>query len=66
MRHYLRAALFVAAFSLSLPVLVQAQTSIGYGDPTDITNLLEYRLPDWSYRVWDADFSPANGIREGW
>ncbi|MDX2472594.1 MAG: hypothetical protein QNL91_02705 [Candidatus Krumholzibacteria bacterium] len=57
MRHFLCAALFVSIFSFALPVLVQAQTSIGYGNPTDIANLLEYRLPDWSYRVWDAEFS---------
>lgn len=26
-----------------------AQTSIGFQDPDDTTNILEYRLPDWGY-----------------
>jgi len=37
-----------------LPTTVQAQTSVGFSDAEDNSNLLDYRLPDWSYRVWDA------------
>ena len=44
-----------------LPDHATAQESIGFADPDDIQALLEYRLPDWGYRTWDAafDFSGA-------
>lgn len=44
-----------------LPDHAAAQESIGFADPDDIQALLEYRLPDWGYRTWDAtfDFSGA-------
>nr|MEE4269296.1 hypothetical protein [Candidatus Krumholzibacteria bacterium] len=38
-----------------------AQTSIGFEDPGDLGPLLDYRLPTWSYRTWDADFSLNGG-----
>ena len=34
-----------------------AQTSIGFQDPDDTANILEYRLPDWGYRTWDLGFA---------
>lgn len=37
-----------------------AQESIGFADADDIQALLEYRLPDWGYRTWDATFD-VNG-----
>ncbi|MCK9994746.1 MAG: hypothetical protein KAH56_00530, partial [Candidatus Krumholzibacteria bacterium] len=43
-----------------LALLIQscpAQTSIGFENPGDTTNLLEYRLPDWGYRTWDLGFA---------
>lgn len=52
MRYFLLTALFLT----SLPHWAGAQTSIGYSDPADVSTLLDYRLPDWSYRTWDADF----------
>ena len=30
--------------------------SYGHAHPDHVQNLLDYRLPDWSYRTWDADF----------
>jgi len=48
--------------ALALAVLMMcvlpafSQTSIGFEDPKNISNLLEYRLPDWGYRTWDLDF----------
>ncbi len=41
---------------LEQPAQSVAQTSIGFGDPDAVSNLLDYRLPAWSYRVWDLDF----------
>ncbi|MEN8007734.1 MAG: hypothetical protein ABFS42_12010 [Candidatus Krumholzibacteriota bacterium] len=41
-----------------LPALIfftnssEAQTSIGFEDPGDNDNILDYRLPDWAYRTW--------------
>jgi hypothetical protein len=61
MRHFLRAALFAIILSLSLSPVVQAQTSVGYQDPADNSNLLDYRLPNWSYRTWNADFGFNGG-----
>ncbi len=34
-----------------------AQTSIGFDNPDDTTNIFEYRLPDWGYRTWDLGFA---------
>lgn len=31
-----------------------AQESVGFADPADLQALLDYRLPDWGYRTWDA------------
>jgi hypothetical protein len=44
---------------LTSPAL--AQTSIGFADPGDLGPLLNYRLPTWSYRTWEADFSLNGG-----
>lgn len=56
MRHgyifILVATLFCA--SAIFPNPASCQTSVGYTTAEDISNLLEYRLPDWSYRTWDA------------
>lgn len=41
-----------------------AQTSLGFADPKDTTNLLEYRLPDWGYRTWDLEFDLYGGGRD--
>jgi len=41
-----------------------AQTTLGYKDPADTSNLLEYRLPDWTFRTWDADFALQGGGAE--
>ncbi len=57
MKHFLLTAFILA----SLPLCAGAQTSIGYSDPADVSTLLDYRLPDWSYRVWDADFRFSGG-----
>ena len=51
--------IFSGTFVL-LALLIQscpAQTSIGFENPGDITNILEYRLPDWGYRTWDLGFA---------
>ncbi len=56
MRQFLRTAFFVAALAVWIPLGAAAQTSIGYSNPTDVDDLLGYRLPTWSYRVWDANF----------
>ena len=49
------AGTIVAVVLFSQPAT--AQSSIGFADPEDISNLLEYRLPDWGYRVWDLGFN---------
>jgi len=38
-----------------LPTLTTAQTTIGFEDPADLSNILEYRLPDWGWLTWDLD-----------
>jgi hypothetical protein len=59
------AALITAALLIGvLPAVAQTSpieastspTSIGFEDPDDTSNLLEYRLPDWGYRIWDLAF----------
>lgn len=57
--------LFVLFASLLLlPLIATAQTSIGFDDPTDTSQLLEYRLPDWSYQTWNANFGLNGGGRD--
>lgn len=34
-----------------LPDPAAAQSSVGFADPTDVSALLDYRLPDWGYRT---------------
>lgn len=54
--------LLLAFISLALfPGPSLAQTSVGFEDPGDIRPLLDYRLPTWSYRTWDATFSLNGG-----
>ncbi len=36
-----------------------AQESVGFAAPGDLRALLDYRLPDWGYRTWDAAFDFA-------
>lgn len=56
---------FAALASLfCIPAEMNAQTSIGYNDPEDISNILEYRLPDWSYRTWDLGFLMNGGFSD--
>jgi hypothetical protein len=43
---------------------VSAQTSVGFSAPDDIGLLLDYRLPDWGYRVWDLGFDFRGGGRQ--
>ena len=43
-----------------------AQTSIGFENPGDTTNILEYRLPDWGYRTWGLDFSLGGNGNENY
>ncbi len=59
MRHgyFFSLILILNLVTVLLPTPAQCQTSTGYTTPDDITDLLEYRLPDWSYRLWDADFN---------
>jgi len=38
-----------------LPSITIAQTSTGFEDPTDISNIIEYRLADWGWFTWDLD-----------
>lgn len=45
-------------------VATRAQESVGFTDPQDVDALLEYRLPDWGYRTWDATFDFAGSGRE--
>jgi len=55
---------FAASFVLFItasPLISSAQTSAGYAEPEDISNLLDYRLPDWTYRVWDAGLDLNGG-----
>jgi hypothetical protein len=42
-----------------------AQTSVGFAEPQDISTLLDYRLPDWSYRAWDVSFDLNGRASEG-
>ncbi len=56
---FVKIAQILASTFLILVVLIQpalAQTSIGFENPEDTTNILEYRLPDWGYRTWDLGF----------
>ena len=49
----------IAGAAIILVFVIQpasAQTSIGFENPDDNTNILEYRLPDWGYRTWDLGF----------
>ena len=60
----IKAARYSAGTILVLAALTQplfAQTSIGFENPNDTTNILEYRLPDWGYRTWDLGFD-LNGF----
>lgn len=50
-------------FLVLLPTLALAQSpdstaiyprSLGFADPGDVSALLEYRLPDWTWYTWDA------------
>ena len=53
------AARYFTGIILILAALMQptsAQTSLGFENPGDTTNILEYRLPDWGYRTWDLGF----------
>jgi hypothetical protein len=43
------------------PLSASAQTSIGYADPHATSELLAYRLPDWSYQIWNANFGLNGG-----
>jgi hypothetical protein len=45
---------------------MSAQTSIGFENPGDTSNILEYRLPDWGYRTWDLRFQLNGGGSEGY
>ena len=47
-----------------LPYSSLAQNTIGFEHPKDTSNLLEYRLPDWSYRTWTAGMSLDGGSSE--
>ena len=49
----LKASLLIAGLCL-LPAIGSTQTSVGFQNPQDIQTLLDYRLPDWSYRTFDA------------
>lgn len=57
-------ALTAAVLCLCLPAL--AQTSIGFEDPDDTATLLEYRLPDWGWRTWDATFDLGGAANESY
>lgn len=61
--HSTLALLFVLT-AVSCPDSVGAQTSVGYTNPRETSNLLEYRLPDWSYRIWDASFDLSGSGRD--
>lgn len=43
-------------YLLTAPPCAPAQTSIGFSDPHNLQALLDYRLPDWTSRVWSASF----------
>lgn len=53
----MRSCSLLVAFLVLIPLYSQAQTSVGFSDPEQTQNLLDYRLPDWSYRVWDAQLA---------
>lgn len=60
----IKVARYSAGTILILAALAQpvfAQTSIGFENPEDTTNILEYRLPDWGYRTWDLGFDLSGG-----
>jgi len=43
-----------------------AQTTVGFTDPDDTGNLLDYRLPDWTWRTWDGAFDlHGDGYSQG-
>ncbi len=54
---YFKTISIIVILACLAPTFSSGQTSIGFSDPADISNLLDYRLPDWSYRTWDVDFS---------
>jgi hypothetical protein len=53
----MRTLFLICWFSAMSVGLAAAQVSVGFDDPKDIENLLDYRLPDWGYKTWDAMFS---------
>lgn len=56
MRRFLSVGSVFLFLACAYALPVTAQTSVGFADPNDISNLLDYRLPKWGYRIWDADF----------
>ncbi len=46
------------------PLTAHPQSSVGFDDPQATGNLLDYRLPDWSYRIWDAQLALSGRASE--
>lgn len=62
MRRFLSVGTVLLAVTCALPAI--SQTSIGFSEPDDISNLLDYRLPKWGYHIWDADFGLGGNGRD--
>jgi len=67
--NFVKAVRFIPGTLVLLALLTQscpAQTSIGFENPGDTTNILEYRLPDWGYRTWDLGFALSGAGADGY
>ena len=61
LRPVILSLILVMSIIIVLPPHVAAQESVGFVAPADVSPLLDYRLPDWSYRVWDVAFGFNGG-----